>query len=240
MRILLIPGHGAGDSGAVSFGYKEAELVRKLAPKVQSALAENYECECDVFDMEMSMYHYLVVEGGHFDFKPYDYVAELHLNAFRENADGLSTGSEAYVTYSEKNIEVEERIVANLSELGFKNRGVKRKNFDVISAVKAQGVSAALIEVCFIDDYDDLAIFLANEDEVARAIADGIATGYKLKKKERKEVASFKDIEKHWAREYIEKLAAEGIVNGYADGTFKPDKPITRAEVATMIARMMK
>lgn len=237
MRILLIAGHGAGDSGAVAFGHKEAELARRLVPKIKSFLSD-YECEVDIYDMQKSLYHELIVEGMHFDFKQYDYVLEVHFNAFKENADGFSTGSEVYVTRAEKIITVEENIVAALSEFGFKNRGVKRKDFDVIAEAKRQGVSAALLETCFIDDFDDLTIYRANENKIAESVADAIARGYKLQLK--KPSASFRDISNHWAREYIEKLQKAGIVNGYADGTFRPDKPITRAEVAAMLARMME
>ena len=34
------------------------------------------------------------------------------------------------------------------------------------------------------------------------------------------------DIEFHWARENVEKMIAKGVVNGYADGSFKPDNQI--------------
>jgi hypothetical protein len=42
-----------------------------------------------------------------------------------------------------------------------------------------------------------------------------------------------------WAAEYIETTSKAGIMKGYADGTFKPDQPITRAELATVIARYL-
>lgn len=49
----------------------------------------------------------------------------------------------------------------------------------------------------------------------------------------------FKDVkEGFWAKEAIEALAEKGIITGYEDGTFKPNEPITRAEVATIISRM--
>ena len=35
-------------------------------------------------------------------------------------------------------------------------------------------------------------------------------------------------------------LAARGIVNGYPDGTFKPEQTATRAEVAVMLFRTLK
>lgn len=45
------------------------------------------------------------------------------------------------------------------------------------------------------------------------------------------------DIKTHWAKENIESLKELGIVNGYDDGTFRPDNPITRAEFITIINR---
>lgn len=48
----------------------------------------------------------------------------------------------------------------------------------------------------------------------------------------------FKDVpETHWAYKAIEELAEKGIINGYEDGTFKPDETVTRAELATMLDR---
>jgi hypothetical protein len=48
----------------------------------------------------------------------------------------------------------------------------------------------------------------------------------------------FKDVpETHWAYEAIEELSEMSIINGYEDGTFKPDEAVTRAELATMLDR---
>lgn len=49
----------------------------------------------------------------------------------------------------------------------------------------------------------------------------------------------FKDQEQigSWAKEAVTKAVDAGIVNGYGDGSFRPDLSITRAEIATMIAR---
>jgi hypothetical protein len=40
----------------------------------------------------------------------------------------------------------------------------------------------------------------------------------------------------HWAERYISQLACEGVVSGYADGTFRPQYPTTRAQLAKMLA----
>lgn len=42
---------------------------------------------------------------------------------------------------------------------------------------------------------------------------------------------SFSDVEDHWAQAEIEKAVATGWVDGYPDGTFKPEKTITRGRV---------
>lgn len=51
---------------------------------------------------------------------------------------------------------------------------------------------------------------------------------------------SFTDIEGHWAEEYIKEVAALQWVNGYEDGTFRPQNSITRAEVMTIVNRMLQ
>ena len=50
---------------------------------------------------------------------------------------------------------------------------------------------------------------------------------------------SFNDTAQHWARTYIEQMAEERIMSGYPDGSFMPDKNVTRAEFARMIAVAM-
>ena len=54
-------------------------------------------------------------------------------------------------------------------------------------------------------------------------------------------IMNFSDIsETHWAYKHIAKCVEKEIMLGYPDGTIKPNKELTRAEVATMIYRMLK
>ena len=51
---------------------------------------------------------------------------------------------------------------------------------------------------------------------------------------------SFSDVPaSHWALKYINSAAAKGWITGYPDGTFKPEANITRAEVVTLVGRML-
>ena len=49
----------------------------------------------------------------------------------------------------------------------------------------------------------------------------------------------FTDIEGHWAADQISRAAEKGWITGYPDGTFGPNRYITRAEAVTMINRVL-
>lgn len=61
----------------------------------------------------------------------------------------------------------------------------------------------------------------------------------RLEHKEKEDLRmKFKDVpETHWAYEAINKLAELGVIEGYEDGTFHPDEPITRAEAVALLNR---
>lgn len=47
---------------------------------------------------------------------------------------------------------------------------------------------------------------------------------------------SFTDLGGHWAEDFIRALASMNLSNGFADGTYQPNKPMTRAEYAELVA----
>lgn len=50
---------------------------------------------------------------------------------------------------------------------------------------------------------------------------------------------ALKDTEGHWAKAAIDQGVAAGFVNGYGDGTFRPNRQVTRAEFVTMLGRAL-
>lgn len=46
------------------------------------------------------------------------------------------------------------------------------------------------------------------------------------------------DVKGHWAEKSIRKAMEKGVIKGYADGTFKPDEPVTRAQLAVIFDRL--
>ncbi|MCM3631014.1 asparaginase domain-containing protein [Paenibacillus glycanilyticus] len=53
-------------------------------------------------------------------------------------------------------------------------------------------------------------------------------------------VPDFSDIAGHWAADSIKSAVSAGIVNGYGDGTFKPELTVTREEFIAMLMRALK
>ena len=180
MKILLIAGHGDGDPGAMGNGFKEADLTREVAALLKEKLSGSANVEVEVADTSKNWYKHLIKEKNNFYFKVYDYVLEIHFNS---HALKSANGTEIFVTTSEKSHGVETNIVNNIAKLGFANRGVKRKNYGVMNYIKSQGVSPALIEVCFISNADDMNRYQTRKGEIVKAIADGIKVGFGLEEK---------------------------------------------------------
>ena len=43
------------------------------------------------------------------------------------------------------------------------------------------------------------------------------------------------DVDNHWSKQYVEYLTNKGAINGYPDGTFRPDNTVTYAEAIKLI-----
>ncbi|MBR3281204.1 MAG: S-layer homology domain-containing protein [Clostridia bacterium] len=52
-------------------------------------------------------------------------------------------------------------------------------------------------------------------------------------------VFAYTDTEGHWAEKKINELSLNGIISGYADGSFKPNNNMTRAELVTVLNRLL-
>ena len=80
--------------------------------------------------------------------------------------------------------------------------------------------------------------FLPNQ-AITRAEFASIAAGFISDEITGENVGDFKDTEGHWAAEAIRKAVEAGWITGVGGNRFDPDATITRAEVMTMINRML-
>lgn len=75
------------------------------------------------------------------------------------------------------------------------------------------------------------------DDSITRAEFAAIAVRFDDSAYDGEEL--FTDIAGHWAQNEINAAANKGWISGYADGTFRPQKDITRAEAVTLVNRVL-
>lgn len=177
MRIGIDMGHtlsgeGMGSQGC---GYKEQNLTRELGKIVIEMLKKEghtiYDCTVDKSSNNAQQ---LIDRVNKANKQPLDLFVSIHFNACVNDVkgDGRTTGTEVLLhSMSSKAKPYAERIVKKIANVGLKNRGVKTHNAYVLKHTKAP---ALLIETCFIDDRDDMNVYLKSPRKVAKAIVEGI------------------------------------------------------------------
>lgn len=77
------------------------------------------------------------------------------------------------------------------------------------------------------------------ENTISRAeAAVMLATALNLKLEDTSEYSNkFKDINKHWAKKYINAILKKDIMTGFSDKTFRPNSKITIAEVSAILSK---
>jgi N-acetylmuramoyl-L-alanine amidase len=121
----------------------------------------------------------------------------------------------------------------------------KEADFQVLKYTRAP---AALVELAFISNPAEEKLLASPEfqGQAAEALAKGVLTylgitWQEAEKGGKEKMGVFRDVpDTHWAKASIERLANLGIFKGDDQGRFNPDKPITRAEIAVVLDRVLK
>ena len=167
MTHLVICGHGQGktvyDVGAVnrSLNITEAQKVRELADDMkQHATNTHFITDRNVYDFK----DIVSISKG------YESVTELHFNSFNSQA----YGTEVLIKDGFKPDKTDTAL-KNALEKYFKSRGFKYVDWLYNANVMAKtGISYRLIEICFIDNNNDMAIFDKNKQAIARDLMEVI------------------------------------------------------------------
>lgn len=91
-------------------------------------------------------------------------------------------------------------------------------------------------------DVGDVYVFArlaADGDRVYAGTMDGVLYALQAVPSQLPPLPSFPDTAAHWAAEPVGGARQHGMVSGYEDGTFRPDALVTRAEMASMLARYL-
>lgn len=170
-KLFIIAGHGAGDPGACANGYQEAERVRVLAKRVKELGGS------DVMLGDVNRNYY--ADGGinYLDISTEYKLLELHMDA----ASASARGGHVIINGNYSADEWDEALAAMISKIlpGRSKTIVGRTDLANPSRAAARGYNYRLMECGFITNAEDVAIFNANIDTIAKGIlaAFGIEGG---------------------------------------------------------------
>lgn len=241
MKLLIVAGHGNGDPGACALGYREADLTREVAKGLYDELRKTMGKQVDLYDTSRNLYSdlksgkYNVIDG-------YTDIIEIHFNACVQDlkGNGKSTGTEILVhksRYDAKDIKLEERLLREICDCGLKNRGVKpRSDLQNMNICRNSGVNYFLIEMCFIDDLDDMNIYKQFKRWNIEVFADTLLDywGYSVdSENESKPVTvntgRYDSIDSvPYGKDTIQKLVNKGLLKGGNDGKLNLSEDMLR------------
>lgn len=177
MKILIIAGHGAGDSGACGCGYKEADLTRKAASILEGKL-DAYDCKVVRYPSARNAYEDNKNGVMQDAFSKYGLVVEIHFNSYNGSAHGCEC------LYRPARMRaLAAKVSRAIAEEGFFDREAKqRTDLMNMNTCYRSGVPYILIETCFIDSKTDMARYAKSIYEVWGNAAAAICDYYGIKK----------------------------------------------------------
>lgn len=171
MKIAVDIGHNLPNNrGAKSIGDEDAmaaEVGERLAIRLR---VSGYEVMMAAPVRAASVSDSLAQRAARANDWQADFFVSIHMNA------GGGRGTEVWIG-SERGRHIAEKVVRSISELGFRNRGVKLQGKDGkgLYVLRHTRMTAILVEGCFVDSREDMELYDA--DRMAFAIWRGIVAG---------------------------------------------------------------
>lgn len=177
--MVLFHGHGEGDCGAFGNNRNELEMVKELQRLCLRLLEDRGVDVLHNYDTGYNNYYKNLTKGVSLKYKT---GAVLHINA------GGGRGSEIILPINETYLDIEKEILDGLASVGYEIRGLKSRDYYSESFVSpgskgldwykeireaySNGCSLSIIEVCFIDNKEDVDRFYKNLNKIAIAIVN--------------------------------------------------------------------
>ncbi len=242
-KLYIDVGHGGADCGAVGINNIEEEDINLAVAKYLRT-----ELECQGINVMMSRTDDTAkkneVKAKEANDWGADAVCSLHCNSYTEEE---ANGTEVLIFKKGGNAEkLAKKVLSQLlSVLKTTNRGIKERS--ELTILKNTVAPAILCEIAFLTNKKDKEkIDEANEQKaVAIAICKGICEYFGITYRNREETkvnkTKFKDESKisKWAINSIVKASEAGVMNGDTDGNFRPKDPVTREELAVVVAKLL-
>lgn len=240
MRIVIDPGHGGSDPGAVGpNGFREAHVnlavALKVAEKLRKAGVEvKLTRTSDVF-IDLQPRCDIANSFGA------DYFVSIHCNS-AGTPEAKGTETYCYKFGGQGEILAKAIQTELIAATGRANRGVKTANYYVL---RRTNMPAVLTELAFISNPEEERLLGSPDyqEKCATAIARGIGKviGVKIIQEVLSMGSVFRDVpDNHWAIEDIKWVKEKGLMRGDGQGNFGLGKPLTREEAAAVLHRFAK
>jgi len=172
--IIIDPGHGGKDTGAIGINdIQEKKVVLNIAKEI---LKLNKTILNDRFDINLTRYTDTLISLSDRTRLAKELNADIFISLHCNASKISSTGVEIY-THNTNSSLIKESIALGLSilnesteNLGFKKRGVKFANFQVLRETKIV-CPTILIELGFMTNIDEAYYFLSKKNIKAMALA---------------------------------------------------------------------
>ncbi|WLR43027.1 N-acetylmuramoyl-L-alanine amidase [Bacillus carboniphilus] len=182
-KLVLDPGHGGNDPGAVGNGLREKDLNLKIAKFCSDHINQNFENVQVLMTRSTDKTLSLRERTNYANNQKADYYCSIHINA------GGGNGFESYIysgAFSSKpRTDALRNVLHNkiISRLNFRDRGKKQANFFVL---RETSMPAVLTENLFIDNSSNANYLKSDSNLKAIGIshAEGLASAHGWKRKE--------------------------------------------------------
>lgn len=248
-KICIDPGHGGTDrANRGPTGYVEADGVLDIAKRLRILLQPYFKV---IMTREKDETVSLQRRSQIANEEKVDALISIHTNAGPPEARGIESFYSFNGQWGSKFREAAQDLAYSIQRklieyTGLYNRGVKTRvvtdmksslwRQDYYSIIRESKCPVVLVEAGFHSNPQEEALLKTEEfrQKIAAAIAEGIMEVYKVDKNQR-----YPDVAPdRWSYNDIDRMARYGLMEGYPDGTFKPTEPITREQMASLMARL--
>jgi N-acetylmuramoyl-L-alanine amidase len=169
--VVIDPGHGGSDPGAIGNGLRECDLTLKISKRVKAALLRDFDVDVKLTRRDDTFVS-LDARAQFANDRHAAYFVAVHINS------GGGTGYEDYIhnnagtTTSERRNALHKQVATFMAAHGMTDRGRKRANFAVL---RETTMAAVLTENLFIDTAADA--HLLKDDAFLTGLAEAHARG---------------------------------------------------------------
>ncbi|KRF00447.1 N-acetylmuramoyl-L-alanine amidase [Paenibacillus sp. Soil766] len=240
-KVVLDPGHGGSDPGAIGVGgLRETDVNLDITLKVRQALLERgYEV---VMTRTNDTFLSLAQRVAFTNEQQADLFVSIHANAHSSSkANGTmvlyydsaypqedypaSSAMTQLTPYSKNLAQLVQD--ALLAQAGTKDLGLTPS---AVYVARMGTIPSILVETAFLTNTSDAALLASSavRSKMAIGIANGISSY---------EPPLFTDVLVHWSRSAVLRMKNTGIVEGIGNN-YEPDRALTRAEFLTLMDRV--